>query len=162
MIKNEKPLKFLWKFFVVSQIYHIWSLDHQRHRKHAIKFSWIAIFGLWIVSVKSMWQSFLESPCLVIISSSVMENVTKFLKHHIWSLHCQCNGMWQSFLELATMCDDRVSVNFTKYCFCNGSEYWTEGWFNNISAIEPKVTWYSSIRIVLQASTYWLITWKND
>ena len=47
------------KFSVVSQIYHIRSLDRQYHEQHATKFSWSPIYDRWIVSVtETMWRSF--------------------------------------------------------------------------------------------------------
>lgn len=39
------------KFLVVSEIYHIWSLDHQCHGTRVAMFSGIAIHGRWIVGV---------------------------------------------------------------------------------------------------------------
>ena len=62
-----------WKLSVVSEIYYIWSLDHQCHGKHVTKFSWMAIYGHWIVSVMEGWDEV-------------------FLNGHIWLLDCQCNG----------------------------------------------------------------------
>ena len=49
---------------------HIWSLDRQCHGEHLTKFSWMAIYGRWIVSVtESMWQSFPEWTYMVVGSS---------------------------------------------------------------------------------------------
>ena len=99
---NSNPLSscVTQKFSVVSQIYHnymiiglsvsrkaynkvflnchIWSLDCQCHGKHVTKFSWITICGRWIISVtENMWQSFPESPYMV-VASSVLWNVASF------------------------------------------------------------------------------------
>ena len=51
------------KFTVVSEIYQMWSLDCQNHRKHVTKFSCMAIHSHWIVNV--------------------MENITAFLNCHV-------------------------------------------------------------------------------
>ena len=39
------------KLSIVSELYHTWSIDHQCHGKHVTKFSLLAIYGNFIISV---------------------------------------------------------------------------------------------------------------
>ena len=61
-----------WKFSIVSEIYHIWSLDHQYHSKHVTKFSWMSIYACWIVSIVEAYDKvLLNGHCLMAVWSSV-------------------------------------------------------------------------------------------
>ena len=101
MIKTEHQALQVWKFSAVSKINHIiWSLDCQRHGKCVTKFSWIAIYGHWIVNVTGhVWQSFPKLPYMI-VGLSVLQKYkfTKFywctiIHNKVWALkevekHC--------------------------------------------------------------------------
>ena len=64
---------------------HIWSLDRQCHGKHVTKFSWIDIYGRWIISVaESMQWGSSEWPYMVVGSSVPWMHVTKFYWMAVW------------------------------------------------------------------------------
>ena len=91
------------KFSVVSEINHMWLLDHQCHGKCVTKFYWIAIYGHWIVNVtRHVSQSFPELPYMIVGSSvlqkhNLLSSVDAIIRDKVWvpkeiEKHCLDNA----------------------------------------------------------------------
>ena len=84
---------------------HIWLLDRQCHGQHAAKFSWMVIYGRWIVSVtENVWRKF-SWIAIYGIGSSV-------------SRKCKFTSKFTEFCRSTIICDKVwVPKEIEKHCF---------------------------------------------
>ena len=123
---------------------HIWSLDRQCHGKHVTKFSWVAIYGRWIVSVTEVMQ------CNFLILSMSCERDREALLRR---------GLVHQPRARVTIATDVMLIlqfrdsNVFSYAMLK------EFWKNDIAITKTKrFTWINLITLPIHFSTILLIT----